>query len=51
LVRLERLEEVMGRFGVKINEDERKTLRDSFGVSNKEDIVVNVEKLIYFEKT
>ena len=50
-VRLEKLEEVMGKFGVKINEEERKLFKDAFGVSNKEEVVVNVEKLINFEKT
>lgn len=48
---MDKLEEVLSKFSLKLGEDDRKTFRDAYGVANKDDVLVNVEKLINFEKT
>ena len=51
MIRFDKLEEVMDKYGVSLSEEDKNTFREAFGVSNTGDLAINVEKLVNYEKT
>ena len=51
VIRFDKLEEVMDKYGVSLGEEDRNTFREAFGVSNTGDLAINVDKLVNYEKT